>query len=178
MADFNQVLTVGDWQNGTVNTVVEIPQGSMLKVEWDRKRACFMLDRVEPAIFAKPVNYGFIPQTLDEDGDELDTLIVCDEPIPTGVWLEAKVIGVLDFTDDGEADHKIVVVPADDRNTGDSINSLEDLGERWKQKIEHHFNHYKDLKKPGTTKVNGWGDVEAAKQIIKESIDRFNNQAK
>lgn len=178
MADFNVVLTVGDWQNGTVNTVVEIPQGSMLKVEWDRKRAAFMLDRVEPAIFAKPVNYGFIPQTLDEDGDELDTLIVCDEPIPTGVWLEAKVIGVLDFTDDGEADHKIVVVPADDRNTGDSINSLDDLGERWKQKIEHHFNHYKDLKKPGTTKVNGWGDVEAAKQIIKESIDRFNNQAK
>jgi inorganic pyrophosphatase len=178
MADFNQVLTVGDWQNGSVNTVVEIPQGSMLKVEWDRERACFMLDRVEPAIFAKPVNYGFIPQTLDEDGDELDTLVVCDEPIPTGVWLEAKVIGVLDFTDDGEADHKIVVVPADDRNTGDSINSLEDLGDRWKQKIEHHFNHYKDLKKPGTTKVNGWGDVEAAKQIIKESIDRFNNQAK
>jgi len=178
MADFNVVLTVGDWQNGSVNTVVEIPQGSMLKVEWDRERACFMLDRVEPAIFAKPVNYGFIPQTLDEDGDELDTLIVCDEPIPTGVWLEAKVIGVLDFTDDGEADHKIVVVPADDRNTGDRINTLDDLGDRWKQKIEHHFNHYKDLKKPGTTKVNGWGDIEAAKQIIKESIDRFNNQAK
>ncbi|HSX34724.1 MAG TPA: inorganic diphosphatase [Candidatus Saccharimonadales bacterium] len=178
MADFNQVLTVGDWQNGSVNTVVEIPQGSMLKVEWDRGRACFMLDRVEPAIFAKPVNYGFIPQTLDDDGDELDTLVVCDEPIPTGVWLEAKVIGVLDFTDDGDADHKIVVVPADDRNTGDSINSLDDLGERWKQKIEHHFNHYKDLKKPGTTKVNGWGDAEAAKQIVKESIDRWNNQAK
>jgi inorganic pyrophosphatase len=178
MADFNQVLTVGDWQNGSVNTVVEIPQGSMLKVEWDRGRACFMLDRVEPAIFAKPVNYGFIPQTLDDDGDELDTLVVCDESIPTGVWLEAKVIGVLDFTDDGDADHKIVVVPADDRNTGDSINSLDDLGERWKQKIEHHFNHYKDLKKPGTTKVNGWGDAEAAKQIIKESIDRWNNQAK
>jgi inorganic pyrophosphatase len=173
------VLTPGDWQNGMLNTVVEIPQGSMLKVEWDRGRACFMLDRVEPAIFAKPVNYGFIPQTLDEDGDELDTLVVCEEPIPTGVWLEAKVIGVLDFTDDGEADHKIVVVPADDRNTGDSINSLDDLGERWKQKIEHHFNHYKDLKKPGTTKVNGWGDATEAKKIIAESVERWNqNQAK
>jgi inorganic pyrophosphatase len=179
MADFNLVLTPGDWQNGMLNTVVEIPQGSMLKVEWDRGRACFMLDRVEPAIFAKPVNYGFIPQTLDEDGDELDTLVVCEEPIPTGVWLEAKVIGVLDFTDDGEADHKIVVVPADDRNTGDSINSLDDLGERWKQKIEHHFNHYKDLKKPGTTKVNGWGDATEAKKIIAESVERWNqNQAK
>lgn len=176
MADFNQVLTPGDYENGTVNTVVEIPQGSMLKVEWDRKRACFMLDRVEPAIFAKPVNYGFIPQTLDEDGDELDTLVVCAEPIPTGVWFEAKIIGILNFIDDGEADHKVVVVPADDRNTGDSINSLEDLGERWKQQIEHHFTHYKDLKKPGSTKVEGWGDVEAAKAIIAESIERYNQQ--
>ncbi len=176
MADFNQVLEPGDYQSGTVNTVVEIPQGSMLKVEWDRKRAAFMLDRVEPSIFAKPVNYGFIPQTLDEDGDELDTLVVCDEPIPTGVWLEAKIIGILNFDDDGEADHKVVVVPSDDRNTGDSINSLEDLGKRWQQKIEHHFNHYKDLKKPGSTKVLGWGDQEVAKQVIKESIQRYKNQ--
>lgn len=173
MADFNQVLTSGDYQGGIVNTVVEIPQGSMLKVEWDRKRAAFMLDRVEPAIFAKPCNYGFIPQTLDEDGDELDTLIVTAEPLPTGIWLEAKIIGVLNFEDDGEADHKIVVVPADDRNTGDSITSLDDLGERWKQQIEHHFTHYKDLKKPGSTKVLGWGDIKAAKTIIQESIDRY-----
>lgn len=176
MADFNQVLTPGDYQSGTVNVVVEIPEGSMLKIEWDRKRAAFMLDRVEPSIFAKPCNYGFIPQTLDEDGDELDVLLVCDEPVPTGVWMEAKIVGILNFEDDGEMDHKVVVVPADDRNTGNSINSLDDLGDRWKQKIEHHFNHYKDLKKPGTTKVEGWGDVEAAKQMITESIERWNNK--
>lgn len=176
MADFNQVLTPGDYQNGTVNIVVEIPEGSILKIEWDRKRAAFMLDRVEPSIFAKPCNYGFIPQTLDEDGDELDVLLVCDEPVPTGVWMEAKIVGILNFEDDGEMDHKVVVVPADDRNTGDSVNSLEDLGDRWKQKIEHHFSHYKDLKKPGTTKVEGWGDVEAAKQMITESIERWNNK--
>jgi inorganic pyrophosphatase len=135
-----------------------------------------MIDRVEPSIYAKPVNYGFIPQTLDEDGDELDTLVVCDQPIPTGVWLEGKVIGVLNFIDDGEADYKIVVVPADDRNTGDRIHSLDDLGERWKQMVAEHFSHYKDLKKPGTTVVEGWGDVEAAKNVIKESIERWNNQ--
>lgn len=176
MADFNVVLEPGDYQNGTVNTVVEIPQGSCLKVEWDRKRACFMLDRVEPQIFAKPVNYGFIPGTLDEDGDELDTLVVCHEPIATGVWLEAKIIGVLNFEDDGEMDYKVVVVPADDRNTGDAINSLEDLGERWKQQIEYHFAHYKDLKKPGTTNVQGWGSVEDAKKVVAESIERFKNQ--
>ena len=173
MADFNQVLEPGDYQNGKVNTVVEIPQGSILKIEWDRQRAAFVLDRVEPGIYAKPVNYGFIPQTLDEDGDELDTLVVCAEPIPTGVWLEAKIIGILNFEDDGEADHKVVVVPADDRNTGDSINSLADLGERWQQQIAEHFAHYKDLKKPGSTKVLGWGDVEAAKAIIAESITRY-----
>jgi inorganic pyrophosphatase len=176
MADFNQVLTPGDYQNGSVNTVVEISQGSILKIEWDRQRAAFMLDRVEPAIYAKPVNYGFIPQTLDEDGDELDTLVVCAEPIPTGVWLEAKVIGVLNFVDDGEADHKVVVVPADDRNTGDSINSLSDLGERWQQMITEHFTHYKDLKKPGSTNVLGWGDAEDAKKIIAESIERYNQK--
>ena len=177
MADFNQVLTPGDYQNGNVNTVVEIPEGSILKVEWDRKRAAFMLDRVEPSIFAKPVNYGFIPATLDEDGDELDTLIVCDEPIPTGVWLEGKILGVLNFEDDGEMDYKIVVVPTDDRNTGDAINSLDDLGERWKQMIEYHFAHYKDLKKPGSTKVLGWGNVDDAKKVVAESIERFKSQS-
>lgn len=176
MADFNQILTPGDWQNGVVYTVVEIGKGSMMKIEWDREHACFMLDRVEPAIFAKPCNYGFIPQTLDDDGDELDTLIITEEPLTTGIYLEAKVIGVLQFEDDGEADHKIVVVPADDRHTGDSINSLDDLGERWKQQIEHHFTHYKDLKKPGSTKVLGWGDTEEAKKVIEESINRWNNK--
>lgn len=173
MADFNQVLTPGDYENGTVNTVIEIPQGSFLKIEWDRKRAAFMLDRVEPAIYAKPVNYGFIPQTKDEDGDELDTLVVCAAPIPTGVWLEARIVGVLNFIDDGEADYKIVVVPADDRNTGDSITTLDDLGERWKQQVVEHFTHYKDLKKPGTTVVEGWGDIAAAKAIVAESIARY-----
>jgi inorganic pyrophosphatase len=176
MPDFNQVLDVGDYQNGTVNTVVEIPQGSFLKVEWDRKRAAFMLDRVEPSIYAKPCNYGFIPQTLDDDGDELDTLIVCDEPMPTGIWLEATIIGVMRFEDDGEMDDKIIVVPADDRNTGDRIKTLADLGERWQQMITEHFNHVKDLKKPGTTKVLGFGDTEEAKKIITECIDRYKNQ--
>ncbi len=176
MADFNQVLTPGDYEKGIVNTVVEIPQGSILKIEWDRKRAIFMLDRVEPSIYAKPVNYGFIPQTLDEDGDELDTLVVCDEPIPTGVWLEAKIIGVMNFEDDGDMDHKIVVVPADDRNTGDNIRHLRDLGARWQQQIAEHFAHYKDLKKPGSTKVLGWGDHEDAQKIIAESIARYQKQ--
>ena len=174
MADFNKVLDPGDVDGGLVNTVVEIPEGSRLKVEWDRQRAVFMLDRVEPKIFAKPCNYGFIPQTLDEDGDELDTLIICPEPLTTGVWLEARIIGVLHFEDDGEVDDKVVVVPADNRDD-DRINSLDDIPQLVKQ-LEHHFTHYKDLKKPGSTIVKGWGDAEEAKVIVKQCIDRYNKQ--
>lgn len=176
MPDFNQVLTPGDYQSGKVNTVVEIPKGSTNKIEWDRDRAAFVLDRVEPVIFAKPVNYGFIPQTKDEDGDELDTLIVSDHPLQTGVWLEATIIGVMNFKDDGEMDHKIVVVPADDRHTDNAIKSLADLGKRWQEQVEHHFNHYKDLYKPGSTKVLGWGDIEEAKKIIAECVERYNKK--
>lgn len=175
MADFNQILTPGPIDEGTVNVVVEIPAGSSHKIEWNRELAVMQLDRVEPAIFAKPTNYGFIPQTLDEDGDELDALIVTEEPLPTGVFLEAKIIGVMKFEDDGEVDDKVVVVPADNRNTGNSIQSLEDIPQLIKQ-LEHHFSHYKDLKKPGSTTVKGWGDVEEAKKIIHESIERWNSK--
>ncbi|HSX27672.1 MAG TPA: inorganic diphosphatase [Patescibacteria group bacterium] len=173
MADFNKVLTPGDVSAGVITTVIEIPKWSTLKIEWNRELAVFELDRVEPSIFAKPCNYGFIPQTLDEDGDELDTLLLTNDPVPTGVVVKSKVLGVLNFEDDGEMDHKIICVPEDDRNTGDAITSLDDLHPQWKQKIEHHFNHYKDLKKPGSTKVLGWGNVEDAKKIINECAARY-----
>ena len=176
MPDFNKVLETGDYQNGLLNVVNEIPKGSTLKIEWDRERAAFTLDRVEPAIYAKPVNYGFIPKTLDEDGDELDVLIVTDEPIPTGVWLKTRILGVLNFVDDGENDHKVVVVPEDDRNSGGKFQTLEDLGEQYLKQLEEHFKNYKDLKKPGSTVVNGWGNIEDAKKIVSECVDRFNNK--
>lgn len=176
VADFNKILDAGDIDGGVINVVVEIPTGSSHKIEWNRELAVFQLDRVEPAIFAKPTNYGFIPQTLDEDGDELDALIITDAPLTTGIFLEAKVIGVMKFEDDGEVDDKVIVVPADDRNTGDAINSLEDLPKQLIAQIEHHFTHYKDLKKPGSTIVKGFGDAEEAKAIIHESVERWNNR--
>ena len=176
MPDFNKVLTPGDIDGGEINVVIEIPKWSTLKIEWNRKQAFFEVDRVEPSIYPKPVNYGFIPQTLDEDGDELDVLFLTNEPIPTGVVIKGKVIAVMKFEDDGEVDDKVVCVPVDDRNTGNQISGLADLHEQWKQKIEHHFNHYKDLKKPGTTKVTGWGDVDEAKKIIHEAVERWHNQ--
>ncbi|HET9946711.1 MAG TPA: inorganic diphosphatase [Patescibacteria group bacterium] len=176
MPDFNKILTPGDIENGSVNAIIDIPQGSSLKIEYDRTHGVFMLDRVEPNIFPKPVNYGFIPQTKDTDGDELDVFVICDEPIPTGVLVKATVIGIFNFEDDGDMDYKIVCVPEDDRNTGDSISTLDDLPKRWKQKIEFHFAHYKDLKKPGTTKVLGWGDKEEAKKIVRECAARFQEE--
>ena len=174
--DWNQVLDAGDVDSGIINVVVEIPMGSNNKIEWRRDLKVFVVDRVEPKIFTKPTNYGFIPKTLDEDGDELDVLIITDEPLPTGVYLEARVIGVMKFVDDGEVDDKVVVVPADDRNTGDAVKTLADLPEQMIKQIEHHFTHYKDLKRSGSTAVKGWGDTEEAKAVIRESQARWANQ--
>lgn len=176
MADFNKILDAGDVDNGIINVVVEIPTGSNHKIEWDRRLGAFKLDRVEPIIFAKPTNYGFIPQTLDEDGDELDALIITDQPLTTGIFMKARVIGVMKFVDDGEVDDKIVVVPADDRNTGNAIKALSDLPAQLIKQIEFHFNHYKDLKKAGSTVVQHWGDIEEAKAVIKESQHRWTQQ--
>jgi inorganic pyrophosphatase len=177
MADYNSLYTPGELDKGLITTVVEISKGSMLKIEYNREKHTFELDRVEPEIFAKPSNYGFIPGTLDEDGDELDTLIVTPEPVPTGVVIEARILGVLNFEDDGENDHKIICVPADDRDGGNRIQNLDDLGEQWKAKIEYHFNTYKDLKKRGTTKVLGYGGPEDALKVIRECIERYKKGA-
>ena len=176
MADFNQILNAGDVENGVINVVVEIPAGSNHKIEWDRKLGAMKLDRVEPIIFAKPTNYGFIPQTLDEDGDELDALIITDQPLSTGIFLQARIIGVMKFVDDDEVDDKVVVVPADDRNNGNAIQTLADLPPQLIKQIEFHFNHYKDLKKSGTTKVTHWGNIDEAKKVIRESQHRWQQQ--
>ncbi len=173
MADFNKILDAGDVDGGIINVVIEIPAGSNHKIEWNRKLGVMQLDRVEPLIFAKPTNYGFIPQTLDEDGDELDALIITETPLPTGICMEAKVIGVMKFVDDGEVDDKIVVVPADDRNNGNAYNTLADLPPQLIKQIEFHFNNYKALKKPGSTVVQHWGDIAEAKEVIRESQARW-----
>lgn len=176
MVDFNEAFGPGDVDGGLINVVVEIGRGSSLKIEWDRENKVMKLDRVEPAIFAKPTSYGFIPQTLDEDGDELDVLILTDEPLPTGLVMEGRVIGVMKFVDDGEVDDKVVVVPSDDRNTGDAITSLDQVHPQLIKQIEFHFNNYKALKKPGSTKVEHWGDAAEAIEVIHESIQRWNDK--
>ena len=173
MADFNKILEPGEYKDGKINVVIEIPTGSNHKIEWDRKNACFMLDRVEPMAFAKPCNYGFIPQTLDEDGDELDVLMITDQPLTTGIYMEGKILGVMKFVDDGEVDDKIIAVPTDDRNTGDAYNTLEDLPKRTLEQIEFHFNHYKDMWKSGSTKVLSFEGIDEAKKVIEAAIKRW-----
>lgn len=152
-----------------LNTFIEIPKGSNNKIEYKYEENIFVLDRVEPEIFSKPVNYGFIPQTWDEDNDPLDCLVITSEPLPTGIMVKTKVVGILNFVDDSENDHKIICVPEDDRDSGNVINDLSDLPKRWVEKLEHHFTHYKDLKKPGSTKVEGWGNSSDAWKIIMAS---------
>ena len=176
MADFNKILNPGDYENGEINVVVEIPTGSNHKIEWDRKNACFMLDRVEPIAFAKPCNYGFIPQTLDEDGDELDVLLITDQPLTTGIYTTARILGVMKFVDSDEVDDKIIAVPADDRNNGDRYETLAYLPEQLLNQIEFHFYHYKDLKKPGSTEVKEFADADEAKRVIAAAIKRWNEQ--
>ncbi|MDR1032971.1 MAG: inorganic diphosphatase [Candidatus Nomurabacteria bacterium] len=176
MADFNTTLTPGDYENGEINVVIEIGTGSNNKIEWNRNLALFELDRVEPDAFPKPANYGFIPKTLDEDGDELDVLLITEHPLTTGIFLKARILGVMKFEDDGEVDDKIIAVPADDRNNGDAYQKLEDLPKRLIEKIEFHFNHYKDLYKPGSTKVKSFDGLSEAKKVIADAIKRWEDK--
>ncbi|MFS0717296.1 inorganic diphosphatase [Arthrobacter sp. 1P04PC] len=177
MTDFNALYDCGDYRNGLVTGVIDIPMGSSHKIEWDRRTGAFHLDRVDPMIFAKPVNYGFIPQTLDEDGDELDILCVTREPLPTGLVVHGRILGLLNFLDGNDPDYKIVIVPADERDTGQRVRSLDDLGTRWREQIEHHFNHYKDFQQGSTTRVLGWGRVEEAITIIDACCKRWQEQS-
>lgn len=178
MADFNKILTPGDYENGEINVVIEIPKGSTQKIEFRRHipGGAFEIDRIEPDLFAKPTNYGFIPQTLDEDGDELDVLLISPLALTTGTFMKARVLGVMKFVDDGEVDDKIIAVPADDRNSGNAYKTLADLPEQLIKQLEFHFNHYKDLKKPGTTEVKEFADAETAKNVIADAIKRWNEQ--
>lgn len=171
--DWNEVLDAGDVDNGIINVVVEIPAGSNNKVEWRRDLKVMKVDRVEPKIFAKPTNYGFIPQTLDEDGDELDVLAITDEPLPSNTFIKSRVLGVLKFIDGGEVDDKIIVVPEDDRESGNKYQTIDDIPEQLKKSITFHFNHYKDLKKPGSTEVKGIKGYDEAIATIKAAQKRW-----
>ena len=157
-----------------VNVIIEIRKGEKNKYEFDKETGRLFLDRVNGTMLGYPADYGYVPNTLCDDGDPLDALLLIDESVPHGVVVPSRVVGVLYFEDDGEMDEKLIVVPADDVSK-DHIKDLADLGENFKKMIEHFYSHYKDWKKDWTGvdgKLKGWGDAEAAQQVVQESIAR------
>lgn len=177
MADYNQVITPGSVDDGLINVVVEIPAGSSNKIEWNRHLGVMQLDRIEPLIFEKPTNYGFIPQTLDQEGrDEVDVLLIATNPLPTGVVVKAKMLGLIYFADNGVVDNKVIAVAAEDRNINDSYKTLKDVPQSLLKQIEFHFVHYKDLKEVGTMEVAGWGDIEEAKKAVRKAVEHWKKE--
>ena len=165
-----------DESKGIVNGLVEINSNSINKYEFITESGQLKLDRVGYSSLAYPVAYGLIPQTWDQDGDMLDFVIAnVTEPLVPGSLAEVRVIGVMKFEDGGERDDKIITVLSDDKRM-DHINSFEELGAHWEKETEHYFEHYKDLKKPGTCKVLGFFGKDEAVKIIAECVERYNTE--
>ena len=155
-----------DSSNSVVNTIVELNSNTINKYELITETGHLKLDRVGYSSLAYPFAYGCIPRTWDEDGDPLDVEIVgVTEPLIPGSIVEARIIGVMKFDDGGEVDDKVIAVLADDKRM-DHITSFEDLGDHWLKETKYYWEHYKDLKKPGTCTVNGFfGIGEAIKAV-------------
>lgn len=161
-------------EKGIINGLVEINPYSINKYEFITESGQLKLDRVGYSSLSYPITYGAIPQTWDHDNDLLDFVIAnVTEPLIPGCLVEARVIGVMRFEDDGERDDKIITVLSDDKRVN-HIKSVNDLGEHWEKEIQYYFEHYKHLKKPGTCKVIGFFGKEEAIETIKECEDRYN----
>ena len=150
-------LSYGEDAPKIVNLVIEIRKGERNKYEFDKETGRLFLDRVNGTTLGYPSDYGYVPNTLCDDGDPLDGLLIIDESVPHGTVVPVRPIGVLYMIDDGEGDEKLICVPADTKV------------------IEHFYSHYKDWKKDWSgvdIKFNGWGDASAAQKVITESIER------
>lgn len=161
-----------------VNGLIEINANSINKYEFVTESGQLKLDRVGYSSLAYPVAYGLIPQTWDQDSDLLDCVVAnVTEPLAPGCLAELRVIGVMKFQDGGEEDDKIITVLSDDKRM-DHITSFKDLGPHWEKETEHYFEHYKDLKKPGTCKVLGFFEADEALKVIKECQERYEKEYK
>lgn len=161
-------------EEGIVNALVEINARSRYKLELITETGHLKLDRVGYSSLVYPLAYGLIPMTWDLDGDLLDIVIAgVDEPLPAGCLVEARVLGVLKFVDGGEEDDKIIAVLNDDKRM-DHIKTLDDLGPYFQKELAYYFEHYKDLKKPGTGEVKGFEDAASAQKVIDECVERYN----
>lgn len=155
--------------------VIEIPKGSRNKYEVDHDTGEVWLDRTLFTATQYPADYGFVPDTLAEDGDPIDVLVLLDEPTFPGCHVHVRPIGVFHMRDEAGPDEKILAVPARDQRW-ESIRDLSDLSRTQDYllvEIAHFFNVYKDLEPGKETMPGGWGDAAAAEAKVKEAVERF-----
>jgi inorganic pyrophosphatase len=166
-------LTAGERAPDEVNIVIEIPRGSNIKYEIDEKTGAIFVDRFLYTPTYYPFNYGFIPGTLGEDGDPLDSLVVTEEAVFPMSVIRSRPIGVLMMEDEKGSDAKIVAVPARHVDPSYSdVDSIKELPEFTKKQIEHFFSHYKESEPHKFVKIGAWKDHEYAKDLIRASLDR------
>lgn len=157
-----------------VNAFVEIPQGGLpVKYELDERSGALFVDRFLHTSMLYPSNYGFIPNTLADDGDPLDILVVTPMPVVAGCVIRARPVGVLLMSDEKGVDEKILGVPVDELNPFYSdVETHADLPPLLVQQITHFFTHYKDLEPGKSASVGEWATLEAAHECIMQSIRR------
>ena len=161
----------GDNAPRTVNAIIEIPQGSRAKYEIDKPSGLLKLDRVIYSSFYYPQNYGFIPRTYGEDKDPLDILVLSSISVQPLCIIEAKVIGVMQMIDGGEADDKIIAVAAHDMSVN-HINNIEELPQHFFKELRQFFEDYKKLENK-SVQVEDFGDKATALKIISEGIELY-----
>lgn len=158
-----------------INVIIEIPMnGAPVKYEINKENGALFVDRFISTPMFYPTNYGYIPQTLSEDGDPIDVLVVSPVPLASGSVISCRVIGVLRMSDESGIDAKIIALPIPKlTKIYDGIETYEQLPSHLLQTIEHFFQHYKDLEDGKWVKITGWDSPEAARKEIMDSIKRF-----
>lgn len=164
-------VTVGEEQPDVVQAIIEIPQGSKAKYELDKDSGMLRLDRVLFSSLNYPHNYGFIPQTLGEDNDPLDIIVISQIDVDPMCIVDAKVIGVLRMIDNGEGDDKIIAVANTDISV-QHINSMEELPPHLSIELQNFFEDYKKLENKVVV-VEDFQDAATAKQIISKAIEDY-----
>lgn len=152
---------------------IEIPKGSSVKYEFNRKSGKIEVDRILRDGFKYPANYGYVAEALDWDGDELDVLVYSDETFVPGCALTARIVGAMKMIDDGETDTKLIAVHSDDYRLA-NIKSLEDLPKKWLKEVETFFTTYKNWKRPGITSVSGFEGSDWAITEYNECVELMN----
>ncbi|SDL76551.1 inorganic pyrophosphatase [Modicisalibacter muralis] len=174
---FNQIPAGKDLPND-VYVVIEIPANhSPIKYEIDKDMDALMVDRFMATPMFYPANYGFIPNTLADDGDALDALVVTPHPVQPGSVIRARPVGVLNMTDEAGEDAKLVCVPHGKLSSlYDEVQEVVDLPELLRQQIAHFFENYKDLEKGKWVKVESWDGADAARQAIEKAVAAYTKQ--